>query len=111
LPELKVLELFENLEFVDQALVVFGVAGNLENSPVVAERDEINNGDGAATEPFLDQETACQPVAPVCVQRVPFFFVIRAGEFFFDQVKPSEKILECAAVAGLRARALRHEID
>src|SRR5689334_8432809 len=50
LPELEVLELFQNLEFVDEALIVFGVAGNLENSLVVADRDEINHGDCAATE-------------------------------------------------------------
>jgi hypothetical protein len=97
-PELKILELIQDLEFVDEALVVFGVAGNFENSLVIAERDEINHGGRAATEPFLDQKTTGEPVALVCVQRVPFFFIIRAGEFVLDQVKPNQKIARARAL-------------
>ena len=36
LPELKGFELLQNLEFVDEALIVFNVASNFENSLVVS---------------------------------------------------------------------------
>ena len=60
-------------------------------------------GDGAITpaisvfpQPLLDQETAGQSVALVCVHRIRFFFVIRTREFLLDQVQPPKNPQLCS---------------
>ena len=86
LPELEFFELFQDLEFVDEPLVVFGIASDLKDLLFFAERDKINDRDRAGTEALLDDKSASQTVAFDRFQRVRFLFFLRTGEFLLNKI-------------------------